>query len=64
MPKASVDEDRDMITRKNEIGPTREATIMKAEAKSKSMERSSNDHLRARVAPFDARHDLAAFLDR
>lgn len=56
MPKASVDEDRELLFAENDIRPARKLLSMKPISKARTMECSPHDHFRFRIATADPRH--------
>ena len=60
MPKTSVHENRLPPTRKDEVGRTGKALVVKPVPKAEAMDHSANDHFGLGVAVTDHRHASAA----
>lgn len=64
VPEASVHKNDRLMSRQNDIGPTWQLGLMKAEAEAESVQNRTNEQLRFRVAASDARHIPAAMFAR
>jgi hypothetical protein len=62
MPVAAVDQDDLLVTRKNDVGLSRQITSVQTEAESQGMQQASDTNLGSGILPADPRHDLATFL--
>lgn len=64
MPEAAVNEDDASPAGKNDVGASGQRANVKAEPVSESVQKASDDTLRARVATANSLHYGAAFLGR
>jgi hypothetical protein len=62
MPEASMDEDTDAMSRKNDVRIARQITPMEAEAVAHGVEQAANDKFRLGILAANAGHQAAALL--